>query len=212
MVPFGASSMTHPVAYLLCSGLGRAALRLAAAFLVMTVLAAAFAAASVVALVDAVLPSSDSPGGWAGVREREQGRAPAQPPASAGSASPGRVVDIAQGQVDVPYVWGGTDPRTGFDCSGLTQWSFLQAGARIPRTAQQQFDATVRVPAHALRPGDLVFFEICCQPPDAITHVGLYVGGGRMVHAPAPGARVRVESLETPYWRERWAGGGRVPR
>lgn len=203
MVPFGALSATHPVAYLLCSGLGRAALRLAAAVLVMTALTAAFVVASLVALVDAVLPFPGAPGGWPVAREQVQ--------AIAGAADPGHVVAVARGQVDVPYVWGGTDPRRGFDCSGLTQWSFLQAGARIPRTAQQQFDATVRVSVQELRPGDLVFFEICCQPPDRITHVGLYVGGGRMVHAPAPGERVRVESLETPHWRGRWAGGGRVP-
>jgi len=200
----------HPVAYLLCSGLGRAALRLAAAVLVMTALATAFAAASLVALVDTVLPPFGAPNvpgahGSGSVRRGQQ-----QAPSLFGATDPGHVVTVAWSQIDVPYVWGGTDPRTGFDCSGLTQWSFIQAGARIPRTAQQQFDATRRVSAQELQPGDLVFFEICCQPPDRVTHVGLYVGGGRMVHAPAPGERVRVESMETPYWRGRWVGGGRV--
>ena len=80
----------------------------------------------------------------------------------------------------------------------------------MPRTAQQQYEATAPVGRDALRPGDLLFFRICCQPPDEITHVGIYVGRGQMVHTPAPGERVRVESVDTPYWRGAWAGAGRV--
>lgn len=121
-----------------------------------------------------------------------------------------RAADAARGLVGRPYVWGGVDPASGVDCSGLVQWSFRQASVSVPRTAQQQFDATSRLGTHDLRPGDLVFFSICCQPPDVVTHVGVYLGSGRMVHAPAPGETVRVESISTPYWRAHWAGAGRV--
>jgi cell wall-associated NlpC family hydrolase len=68
----------------------------------------------------------------------------------------------------------------------------------------------MRVASADLRPGDLVFFQICCQPPDTVTHVGIYVGGGQMIHAPTEGQVVRVESIDTPFWRDRSVGAGRV--
>jgi len=121
-----------------------------------------------------------------------------------------RVVDVARSQLGMPYVWGGASPQTSFDCSGLMQWSYSQIGITIPRTAQAQYDATARVPMDQLQPGDLVYFQICCQPPDTVTHVGLYVGNGMMIDAPTPGQFVREEPLFTPYWLEHWAGAGRV--
>ncbi len=66
------------------------------------------------------------------------------------------------------------------------------------------------MPDSALQPGDLVFFQICCQAPDAVTHVGIYLGHGQMVHAPDVGEVVRVDSIETPYWRSHFVGAGRA--
>jgi cell wall-associated NlpC family hydrolase len=118
-----------------------------------------------------------------------------------------RALALARTQLGVPYRWGGGEPGRGFDCSGLTQWAFAEAGHRLPRTAQQQFFATQRVGRADLRPGDLVFFAgDPAQPDQWITHVGVYAGGGRMVDAPAPGAVVREE----PVWWASFVGGGRV--
>ena len=118
-----------------------------------------------------------------------------------------RALALARTQLGVPYRWGGGEPGRGFDCSGLTQWAFAEAGHRLPRTAQQQFFATQRVGRADLRPGDLVFFAGDPGQPDQwVTHVGVYAGGGRMVDAPAPGAVVREE----PVWWASFVGGGRV--
>jgi cell wall-associated NlpC family hydrolase len=118
-----------------------------------------------------------------------------------------RALALARTQLGVPYRWGGGAPGRGFDCSGLTQWAFAEAGHRLPRTAQQQFVATQRVSRAELRPGDLVFFAgDPAQPDQWVTHVGVYAGGGRMVDAPAPGAVVREE----PVWWSSFVGGGRV--
>ncbi|MFG2520750.1 C40 family peptidase [Streptomyces sp. NPDC048527] len=86
-----------------------------------------------------------------------------------------------------PYVWGATGPSA-FDCSGLMQYAYRRAGLNLPRTTWGQIHAGRRVPVSAARPGDLVFFL-------GATHVGMYMGGGRVVHAPRPGRDVSVTSL-----------------
>lgn len=120
------------------------------------------------------------------------------------------VVDLARAQIGKPYVWGGASPQTSFDCSGLVQWAYRQLGVSLPRTAQQQYDATVRLSAAQLRPGDLVFFERTYPSAERITHVGIYVGGGRMINAPTTGDVVREMDVFTGYWGGKYAGGGRV--
>ncbi len=103
-----------------------------------------------------------------------------------------RAVQAALSQVGTPYVWGGQAPG-GFDCSGLTQWAYAQAGLALPRVAQQQHDATPALPpGAALAPGDLLFFGADSRH---VTHEGLYLGDGRMVDAPHTGANVRVEPV-----------------
>ncbi len=123
-----------------------------------------------------------------------------------------QVVEIARSQIGMPYVWGGASPETSFDCSGLVQWVYGRIGARLPRTAQQQFDATARVPIDQLQPGDLVFFAQTYASSDYITHVGIYTGNGRMVNAPSQGDVVRDMPVFGGYWLEHYAGGGRVVR
>lgn len=112
-----------------------------------------------------------------------------------GSTSVGsQVVALARKYLGVPYRWGGTDPDTGLDCSGLTQLVFRQVGVNLPRTSRQQAHEGRAVASVAqARPGDLVFFD---SPVD---HVGIYVGDGKILHAPRSGSTVRVSTIwETP--------------
>jgi cell wall-associated NlpC family hydrolase len=115
-----------------------------------------------------------------------------------GSASGNAVVADAQRYLGVPYRWGGTDPATGLDCSGLTQRVYADLGIRLPRTAAQQ--ATTGTPVASLaqaQPGDLVFFDNSAAR-SGIDHVGIYVGGGQMIAAPTEGQKVRLQSVGTP--------------
>ena len=120
--------------------------------------------------------------------------------AGAGAAGEGQIAaDWALTQVGTPYAWGAESPGVGFDCSGLTQSAYREAGIALPRVAQDQFDAGPELGTGAvLLPGDLVFFG---NGPESVSHVGLYVGvsDGRamMVDAPHRGADVRVEPFPT---------------
>lgn len=115
------------------------------------------------------------------------------------SAVGGSVVDIALRYVGVPYVWGGESP-SGFDCSGLVKYSFAQVGISLPHSSRAQYGVGVAVARSDLQPGDLVFFG------SPIHHVGIYVGGGNMVHAPYTGANVRVNSID----RSNYTGARRI--
>ncbi|MFI6702039.1 NlpC/P60 family protein [Streptomyces sp. NPDC050509] len=97
-------------------------------------------------------------------------------------------VQAAQRAVGRPYVWGANGP-SGFDCSGLTQWAYGQAGVGLPRTSQAQRYAGARVPLSQARPGDLVAYR------DDASHIGMYVGNGQVIHAPYPGASVRYDPV-----------------
>ncbi len=108
--------------------------------------------------------------------------------APAASARAAAAVAAARQAVGRPYVWGATGPDS-FDCSGLTQWAYGQAGVAIPRTSQAQRNAGRQVPLSQARPGDLVLYRA-----DA-SHVAMYVGGGQVVHAPRPGAAVRYDPV-----------------
>jgi cell wall-associated NlpC family hydrolase len=113
----------------------------------------------------------------------------------AAGTAPGIAVDWALAQVGTPYIWGGETPGVGFDCSGLVQAAYKVAGITLPRVAQDQYDATVKLgPSDSIEPGDLLFFG---SGPSDITHVGVYVGSGQMVDAPHTGADVRVETTPT---------------
>lgn len=117
---------------------------------------------------------------------------------TAGTATEDAVVADAQRYLGVPYLWGGTDPAKGLDCSGLTQRVFADVGISLPRTAAQQ--ATTGTPVASLadaRPGDLVFFDNSSARA-GIDHVGIYVGNGKMIAAPTEGETVKVQSVGTP--------------
>ncbi|MEU1213696.1 NlpC/P60 family protein [Streptomyces sp. NPDC005791] len=99
-----------------------------------------------------------------------------------------KVLAFAAAQIGKPYVWGATGPSS-YDCSGLTQAAWREAGVDLPRTTWDQVEVGTRVATADLKPGDLVFFY------DDISHVGIYKGDGMMIHAPKPGADVREESI-----------------
>ncbi|MFB8102154.1 MULTISPECIES: C40 family peptidase [Streptomyces] len=99
-----------------------------------------------------------------------------------------KVLAFARAQIGKPYVWGASGPSS-YDCSGLTQAAWREAGVTLPRTTWDQVKVGTRVATSDLQPGDLVFFY------DDISHVGIYKGDGMMIHAPKPGANVREESI-----------------
>ncbi|MYT33237.1 MULTISPECIES: C40 family peptidase [unclassified Streptomyces] len=99
-----------------------------------------------------------------------------------------KALAFARAQMGKPYVWGATGPSS-YDCSGLTQAAWKAAGVDLPRTTWDQVKTGSRVSTDQLQPGDLVFFF------NDISHVGMYIGSGKMIHAPHPGASVRVESI-----------------
>jgi cell wall-associated NlpC family hydrolase len=117
---------------------------------------------------------------------------------SASTSSEAGVVADAQKYLGVPYRWGGTDPSTGLDCSGLTQRVYADLGIALPRTASQQATAGTAVASVAdARPGDLVFFDYSSSRP-GVDHVGIYVGDGKMIAAPQEGESVKVQDVGTP--------------
>lgn len=108
----------------------------------------------------------------------------------------------------VPYKRGGTQADVGFDCSGFVRAIYEQtAGLLLPRQAAEQAAATQKIDKHELQPGDLVFFNTMRR---AFSHVGIYVGNGKFIHSPKPGAEVRVEDMGVSYWAKRFDGARRV--
>jgi len=101
------------------------------------------------------------------------------------------VLKAAQSRAGLPYVWGAAGP-TSFDCSGLVQWSFAQAGVTMPRVAADQARTGPAVPVSQLQPGDLLFYHTDPTAPGYISHVAIYLGNGWMIQAPEPGERVQV--------------------
>jgi hypothetical protein len=116
-----------------------------------------------------------------------------------------RVVRTALGFLGKPYRWGGPSPETGFDCSGLTMASYRLHGLALPRTAEKQFSVGRHVASRDLKDGDLVFFAT--NGGGRASHVGLYVGQGRFIHAPGRGKVVRVDDLSARYYDRRFLGG-----
>lgn len=117
-----------------------------------------------------------------------------------------KAAGIALRQVGVPYRYGGNS-TAGFDCSGLVQYSYSLAGKRVARTTGQLWSSTQTIPRNNLRVGDLLFFSI----EGKMSHVGLYVGAQRFVHAPSSGRTVAVESLNSPYYSAALVRVGRPP-
>ena len=120
----------------------------------------------------------------------------------------GQLLSTAMGLIGVPYRRGGTSEETGFDCSGFVRAIYQKtAGLTLPRLSAEQAAATETIKKQDLKPGDLVFFNTMRR---AFSHVGIYVGEGKFIHAPRTGASVRVESMESSYWANRFNGARRV--
>ncbi len=133
---------------------------------------------------------------------------PEPPPAVAKARAD--LVMTALNFIDVDYKWGGNSAAEGFDCSGFTRHVYQTIGGiPLPRTAESQAAAPGfrTVALHALAPGDLVFFDTLRR---AYSHVGIYVGNGRFVHAPRTGAQVRIENMRSSYWSSRFSGARRA--
>ncbi|MQY16337.1 hypothetical protein SRB5_65350 [Streptomyces sp. RB5] len=115
--------------------------------------------------------------------------APTEPAPAPAPSKADQVMAFAEAQLGKPYVWGATGPDS-YDCSGLTQAAWKAAGVTLPRTTYDQVNVGTTIAKADMQPGDLVFFY------DDISHVGIYAGGGQMIHAPKPGANVRYESVD----------------
>jgi cell wall-associated NlpC family hydrolase len=114
----------------------------------------------------------------------------------------------AFGLIGIQYKYGGNSPDMGFDCSGLVQYVFAQAsGVALPRTAHEMSKIGARIARYELQPGDLVFFNTLRRP---FSHVGIYVGDQRFIHAPASGGRVEIVRMSNRYWQQRFNGARRI--
>lgn len=132
--------------------------------------------------------------------------APAPPPETAGVA-PGALLTTALSFRGVPYRWGGENPEIGFDCSGFVKYVLGLHRLPAPRTAAEQFHLGRRVDVGEIRAGDLVFFSTIA--PGA-SHVGLAVNSLEFVHAPAAQGVVRIDRIDSSYWRSRFVGARRI--
>lgn len=139
---------------------------------------------------------------------------PANPPARrsevpvvAGSGKGAEIVKIAMQHLGKPYVWGGTGPNA-FDCSGFVYFVHRQAGIPLSRGMMGQYTAGPRIPQDQLQPGDIVFFSNTYMP--GLSHNGIYIGGGKFIHASDPSTGVVITSLSSAYWASRYSGATRV--
>ncbi|MDJ0699839.1 MAG: C40 family peptidase [Woeseiaceae bacterium] len=121
-------------------------------------------------------------------------------------ADPGSVAaGVAYQQVGVPYRYGGHSP-SGFDCSGLVHYSYSQAGINVPRTTSALWQRSTPVDQNDLRVGDILFFNVAGK----MSHVGLYLGKRRFVHAPSSGKTVTIGTLDSPYYSTAFIRAGRL--
>jgi cell wall-associated NlpC family hydrolase len=141
------------------------------------------------------------------------GRAPApvpRPGALSQRAAPAQSEMLFQvlTSIGVDYKYGGNSHATGFDCSGLVAHVFHEGyGVTLPRNTYGQSQVGQPVSAEELQPGDLVFYNTLDRP---FSHVGIYLGDGRFIHAPKTGSAVRIENLKSNYWSKRWSGARRI--
>lgn len=133
---------------------------------------------------------------------------PATAPATTTTAERRVIVDQALAMVGTPYRYGGTSPESGFDCSGLVQYSYAASGITVPRTSLEQFRYAQKIALRDALAGDIVFF----QDQEKLSHVGIYLGDSQFVHAPASGRHVSIASLNTPYYQEHLIAVGRLLR
>jgi cell wall-associated NlpC family hydrolase len=139
----------------------------------------------------------------------------AEVPGTASAAEPGLFAQAqelalrALGFIGVPYKWGGSSPDTGFDCSGLIRFLYAQiTGQALPGNAAEISRVGEIIDKSELQPGDLVFFNTLRRP---FSHVGIYLGDSRFVHAPSRGGAVEIVDMSQRYWKSRYNGARRLP-
>src|SRR5258706_3672148 len=140
---------------------------------------------------------------------------PAQPPQSFFQSAMQRAREVgtslavhAVEMIGVNYRWGGASPQSGFDCSGFVTHVFRQAaGVALPHSAHRLSQVGDRISKHELQPGDLVFYNTLKR---AFSHVGIYLGNNKFIHAPATGKQVQIADMDHPYWRARFEGARRI--
>jgi cell wall-associated NlpC family hydrolase len=155
--------------------------------------------AAVIGLLTATLLAAGCAGTPARVAESPAGRQAVVSPR-------GPVVELALSMIGVQYRYGGADPAVGFDCSGLVYYTFTQNGHVVPRTSQAQYDTALKVPFAEAAEGDLLFF----RDQQKLSHVGIYLGDRRFVHAPSSGDSVRVANIDSPYYQQHLVAVGRL--
>lgn len=126
---------------------------------------------------------------------------PSAPPLNAGNEIAMRAFSL----LGSPYRWGGSGPKR-FDCSGLVHFVYAEIGVAVPRTVAEQYSAARRVDLDEIAPGDLLFFRISGR---RVSHVAIYAGEGRFIHAPKTGRRVELRTLDDEYYRPRLVAAGR---
>ena len=114
------------------------------------------------------------------------------------------IIRTAKTFLDVPYRWGGTSPARGFDCSGFSMTVYQLNGLNMPRSSKAQWEAGTPIDREQLAQGDLVFFATGSS--GEVSHVGIYIGGNHIIHAPGWGKRIRIDSLEEKYYRRHCVG------
>ncbi len=115
----------------------------------------------------------------------------------------------AMSLIGIHYRRGGTSPQNGLDCSGLVRYVFREAnGTELPRTSAEMSKVGEQVDKSQLQPGDLVFFNTLKR---TFSHVGIYLGDNKFIHAPSSGGTVRIESMDLAYWKARFNGARRIP-
>jgi len=117
-----------------------------------------------------------------------------------------RAIVYAKEMLGQPYQYAGDTPA-GFDCSGLVKYSYGRAGITMPRDTQAQHRMSVLVSTRGLREGDLLFFD---EEGRKKSHVGIYLGNGRFIHAPSSGGKVRIDSMNAEYWKKHFVEARRV--
>lgn len=114
----------------------------------------------------------------------------------------------AMGLIGIDYKYGGTAPESGLDCSGLVRYVFKEvSGTELPRTSEEISRVGEHVETQNLQPGDLVFYNTLRR---AFSHVGVYLGDNKFIHAPSRGGQVRIESMDVSYWKKRFNGARRI--
>lgn len=115
------------------------------------------------------------------------------------------IIRTAKSFIGIPYLWGGADADSGFDCSGLTKTVYQLNGLDLPRTSREQAEAGAPVDRGRLSKGDLIFFR--ANDGDKVSHTGIYAGNDLFIHAPGKGKNIRMDSLSKRYFQKRYAGG-----